>query len=173
MNNRYSCRNKNPRFFPRLISILKSKPQAQAAVSGGAEYPDISGIVRFYQTDMGTAVFADITGLPGSKDYCRDPIFAFHIHEGMSCSGTPEDPFSASMTHYNPGNCEHPYHAGDMPPLFGNTGTALSVFLTDRFSVDEIIGRTVIIHDKPDDFTTQPSGNSGKKIACGIIRRFY
>lgn len=45
------------------------------------------------------------------------------------------------------------------------------MFLTDRFKVDDVIGRTVIIHDKPDDFTTQPSGNSGEKIACGIINR--
>ena len=39
--------------------------------------------------------------------------------------------------------------------------------LINKFTVNEIIGRTVIIHSQPDDFTTQPSGNSGKKIACG------
>jgi Cu-Zn family superoxide dismutase len=42
-------------------------------------------------------------------------------------------------------------------------------FLTNRFTLDEIIGRVIIIHDKPDDFTSQPSGNSGNKIACGKI----
>ena len=41
--------------------------------------------------------------------------------------------------------------------------------LINKFTVNEIIGRTVIIHSQPDDFTTQPSGNSGKKIACGEI----
>lgn len=171
MDNRYSYYNKNPQFSLRLIPILRSRPGAQAVVRGSTEYPDISGIVRFYRTDLGTVVFANILGLPETDGACRGRIFGFHIHEGMSCRGTHDDPFSATMTHYNPGNCEHPYHAGDMPPLFGNSGTALSVFLTDRFSVDEIIGRTVIIHDHADDFTTQPSGNSGKKIACGIIRR--
>ena len=65
----------------------------------------------------------------------------------------------------------HPYHAGDMPPLFGEKGEAFSVFMTKRFRVDDIIGKTVIIHSMPDDFTTQPAGNSGEKIACGIIRR--
>jgi len=54
-------------------------------------------------------------------------------------------------------------------PLFSNSGYAWSSFLTNRFTVDQIIGRTVIIHSDPDDFTTQPSGNSGKKIACGEI----
>jgi len=77
------------------------------------------------------------------------------------------DPFSDVMSHYNPNGCEHPYNDGDLPPLFGNGGYALCAFLTDRFSVNDVIGRTVIIHDQPDDFTTQPSGNSGTKIACG------
>lgn len=80
-----------------------------------------------------------------------------------------DDPFADAMSHYDPRGCAHPYHAGDLPPLFGNNSFALSVFLTDRFSVHEVIGRTVIIHDHPDDFTTQPSGNSGTKIACGVI----
>ena len=58
-----------------------------------------------------------------------------------------------------------------MPPLFGNSGRAWMVFLTDRISVDEIIGKTVVIHSNPDDFVTRPSGNSGVKIACGEIVR--
>ena len=82
-----------------------------------------------------------------------------------------DEPFADAMSHYDSDDCGHPYHAGDLPPLFGNGETALSVFLTNRFSVDEVIGRAVIIHDRPDDFTTQPSGNSGTKIACGVIRR--
>ncbi|MCX7614928.1 MAG: superoxide dismutase family protein, partial [Clostridiales bacterium] len=67
--------------------------------------------------------------------------------------------------------CNHPGHAGDLPPLFGNYGHAFMAVFTGRVSVSEIIGRTVIIHASPDDFTTQPSGNSGKKIACGQIYR--
>lgn len=82
-----------------------------------------------------------------------------------------DDPFADTMGHYNPNGCEHPYHAGDLPPLFGNNGIALSLFLTNQFSVNEVIGKTIVIHDHPDDFITQPSGNSGTKIACGVIRR--
>ena len=48
-------------------------------------------------------------------------------------------------------------------------GYAFSAFLTDRFTVKEIVGRTVIMHSSPDDFTSQPSGNAGEKIACGEI----
>lgn len=81
-----------------------------------------------------------------------------------------KDPFANAMAHYDPEGCPHPYHAGDMPPLFGNNGFAFSAFITDRFSIREIIDKTVIIHSAPDDFMTQPSGNSGAKIACGVIK---
>jgi len=100
---------------------------------------------------------------------CSAPVFGFHIHGGSSCSGNRTDPFAAAGEHYNPRGCEHPFHAGDMPPLFGNNGYAFQIFLTDRFSVNEIIGKTVIIHSGPDDFASQPGGNSGERIACGQI----
>lgn len=57
-----------------------------------------------------------------------------------------------------------------MPPLFENNGYAYLSFLTNRFQIKDIVGKTVIIHDMPDDFKTDPSGNSGTKIACGIIK---
>lgn len=134
------------------------------------DFPDINGTVYFYQRKAGVVVIAQVYGLPEKAGDCNSPIFAFHIHEGGSCSGNETDPFADSKTHYNPGGCLHPHHAGDMPPLFGCSGFAFSAFFTDRFSVGEIIGRTVIIHSNPDDFTTQPSGNAGTKIACGVIR---
>lgn len=80
------------------------------------------------------------------------------------------EPFPLSGAHYNPGECEHPHHAGDLPPLFGCNGYAMSVFLTDRFLVDDVIGKTLILHDRPDDFKTQPAGDAGEKIACGVIQ---
>ena len=53
----------------------------------------------------------------------------------------------------------------------GDYGKAYMKVLTGRFCVEEVIGRTVILHIDPDDFHTQPSGNAGRKIACGVIRR--
>lgn len=167
MNQFSSCGN--PEMH--LLSVLRGRPQAAARVSGSESCPGISGTVRFYQTDEGAVVWAEINGLPVPELPCRKRIFGFHIHKGTDCGGNMDDPFADAMSHYNPSGCEHPYHAGDLPPLFGNNGYALCVFLTDRFSVKEVIGRTIIIHDHPDDFTTQPSGNSGTKIACGVICR--
>ena len=65
----------------------------------------------------------------------------------------------------------HPFHSGDLPSLLENNGYAYMTVLTNRFKIADIIGKVVIIHDSPDDFTSQPSGNSGMKIACGIIRK--
>ena len=151
-------------------SVLGRRPHATAVIGGSTWYPAIKGLVRFFQTDAGVVVATEITGLPAPTEECTAPVFGFHIHGGGSCTGNATDPFADALTHYNPAVCPHPYHAGDLPPLFGNNGFAFSVVLTDRFTVSEIIGKTIIVHSKPDDFTTQPAGNSGNKIACGIIQ---
>lgn len=152
-----------------IQNILYRSPDARAIVKGSTDYPGTNGKVNFYQTKIGVLLTVEVEGLPQGCGTCDSNIFGFHIHEGISCTGNPEDPFADSMKHYNPNNCPHPAHAGDLPPLFGNNGCAFMSVLTNRFSVSEIIGRTVIIHSAPDDFTSQPSGNSGTKIACGLI----
>lgn len=155
-----------------ICSVLKNRADAVAFINGSPDYPQIHGRVLFYKIRQGVIVRAEIFGLPKKENVCDSPIFAFHIHAGEECSGNETDPFANAKTHYNPKDCPHPYHAGDLSSLFGADGKAFSVFLTDRISIKEIIGKTVIIHSKPDDFTTQPSGNSGEKIACGIIKPF-
>ena len=64
----------------------------------------------------------------------------------------------------------HPHHAGDLVPLLSNQGYAWTAFYDKRFTIRDILGRSVIVHMNPDDFRTQPSGNSGAMIACGEIR---
>lgn len=76
-------------------------------------------------------------------------------------------------THYNPKNCPHPEHAGDLPPLLSCNGFAFQIFYTDRFVPEEVLGKTIIVHAASDDFTTQPSGNSGIMIACGEIKSVW
>lgn len=139
------------------------QPAAIAEIRGGTDFPDIEGSVQFFKLNQGVVVLADIENLPKTDAN----IFAFHIHEGNSC----ENDFSLTGGHFNPTNQPHPNHAGDMPPLFSNNGNAWFAFYTERFNIDEIIGKVVVIHDLPDDFTTQPAGNSGEKIACGVIKK--
>lgn len=152
-----------------FTSLTNLPPRAIAIVRGSNAYPGLQGEVRFYQTAYGTLVTAEFSGLPLGNSPCQSPIFGFHIHNGTQCTGNFADPFADALTHYDPYTCAHPYHAGDLPPIFGANGYAFSMFLTNRFSAGEIIGRTVILHSMPDDFTSQPAGNSGAKIACGTI----
>ncbi|MBE5813377.1 MAG: superoxide dismutase family protein [Clostridiales bacterium] len=139
-----------------------------AHIKGNREYPMLHGTVMFKRISKGVLVTAKIYGLPDNNEY-NTGVFAFHIHNGMSCTGTRDDPFADAGTHYNPKNAPHPYHAGDLPPLFSNNGYAYMSVLTNRFNLREIIGRVVIIHRNIDDFSTQPAGNAGAKIGCGKI----
>lgn len=169
--------------------ILEEQPDAIAVMQGSSQYPDIRGEVWLYQLKSGVLVAAEVYGLPKQEGACDSRIFGFHLHDGDSCRSSeliqprngnmqmPSDvmshnnaPFPLSGTHYNPGECEHPHHAGDLPPLFGCNGYAVSIFLTDRFLVADVIGKTMILHDRPDDFKTQPAGDAGEKIACGVIQ---
>ncbi len=155
-----------------LASILRNRPIAYAVIRGNEQHSGIGGLTKFYNTGLGVVVLTEVKGLPDNGTVCNSPILGFHIHEGESCTGNLDDPFFDTGTHYNPSNCSHPYHAGDMPPLFSANGYAVSLFLTNKFTIDEIIGKTLVIHSQPDDFTTQPSGNSGDKIACGVIMKY-
>lgn len=159
--------------FNHSILNIKKRPYAFARIKGSNEYPYINGIAYFYKVQAGVLVSIQLKGLPVSDNICQNQIFAVHIHSGGSCTGNSTDPFADAMTHYNPNNCNHPYHTGDLPPIFGANGIGFSAFLTNRFSPEEIIGKTLIVHSAPDDFTSQPSGNSGTKIACGVISYVY
>lgn len=138
-------------------------PDAVACIKGNQEAPQLSGEVRFYQQCKSVLVVANISGFPQEQD---SGFFGFHIHEGNSCSGKG---FSDTKGHYNPSGAAHPEHAGDLPPLMLCNGGAYLSVQTNRFRVKDIIGRTVVIHSGSDDFYSQPAGNAGTKIACGVI----
>ncbi len=147
------------------MQCCNKKPDAVAHIIGGSEAPQLSGCIQFYQEKGRVLIVAKISGLPQDSE---TGFFGFHIHEGESCSGVS---FSETRSHYSPTSMAHPKHAGDLPPLLMCQGNAYLAFRTDRFSVKDILGRTVVIHGDPDDFRSQPAGNAGKKIACGVIRK--
>ena len=138
------------------------KPIASAKLEGSREYPLIRGQVLFFQLPVGVLVRAEVSGLPDNDS----GFFGFHIHEGANCD-SPR--FVGAGSHYSRAPQPHPKHQGDLPPLLAYYHSAYMAAITNRFSIDEIIGRTVVIHSKPDDFTSQPAGNSGERIACGVI----
>ena len=139
------------------------RPNAKAIIKGSEEFPELRGEALFFQQRDGVLILVRITGLPKNGS----GFYGFHIHEGDDCNG---EGFPNTKGHYNPKNRPHPSHAGDLPPLLSNHGNAYLSVKTDRFRVKDIIGRTVVIHGGTDDFRTQPSGDAGEKIACGVIR---
>jgi len=157
-----------------LISIhysAEALPFARAKIKGDPNHPSLSGIINFYPFRCGTVVIAELWELPYDPAPCAANICAMHIHDGNSCMSNKDMGFSNAMGHFNPGNCSHPAHAGDLPPLFSNKGYAWSAFYTECFTPMDILGKTVIIHAERDDFTTQPAGDSGARIGCGVILR--
>jgi Cu-Zn family superoxide dismutase len=129
-----------------------------------------SGTVSFTQMGNKVRVVARVSGLtPGSH--------GFHVHDKGDCSAP--DAMSAGG-HFNPGGKPHghphkgEHHAGDMPMLVAdNAGNAeLTTELTAITVSDgpaSVVGRAVVVHADPDDFTTQPTGNSGARVACGVV----
>lgn len=148
--------------------------RAVAQVMGGPLAPGIRGTVVFTQAPGGTIVSAEFFGLPPYKPASNDngPIgpFGFHLHEKGNCSiGNEEEPFAAAGGHWNPTNQPHGNHAGDFPVVFSNDGYARMAFFTNKFNVDEVIGKAVIIHENPDDYRSQPAGAAGRRLACGLV----
>lgn len=176
-----------PMFEPYWLDLLKrAEFTALATMKGSAEFPMIRGSVRFYALPDATLVLTRLSGLPSPSvmpssepemqaTECPNPFLGIHIHEGTGC--TPVSPqngrgaFADAKGHLNPNGCPHPAHLGDLPPLMVDRGNALSAIVTSRFTVRQLIGHTVVVHRMADDFHTQPSGDSGDRIACGLIRR--
>lgn len=144
-------------------------PDAYAQVRGDISHSKVHGNVYFYEMYNGTLVVAEIYGLPETVNKENGNFYGFHIHEGGSCTGDESDPFKDAGMHYNPEHTDHPGHAGDLPPLLANQGVAWQAVYTERFYPENVVGKTVIIHDMADDFKTQPSGDAGAKMACGEI----
>ena len=148
---------------------------AVAYVKGGPLAPQLNGTVVFRNVQGGTEVCVEMSGLPSYKPAQNDkpPVgpHGFHIHESGNCEiGNPSEPFQKAGGHWNPKNQPHGNHAADFPVLFSNDGYARMCFFTNKFAVQNVIGKSVIIHENPDDYRTQPAGAAGKRLGCGVVR---
>lgn len=143
--------------------------QAQLQSAAGAK---VWGRVSFHEVEGKTYVRGDINGLPSNRQ------FGFHVHEKGDCSAAD---FTSAGGHFNPGAKPHGHydkpesHAGDLPNLSSNgEGVAVFSYTTAALTVApgprSVIDRAVVVHQSADDYASQPAGNSGPRIACGIIR---
>lgn len=150
-------------------------PCAVAYIRGGPLAPQLKGVVVFRSVPGGTEVCVEVSGLPRYKPAQNDspPVgpHGFHIHEFGNCiAGDTSDPFKEAGGHWNPTNQPHGNHAGDFPVLFSNDGYARMCFFTNKFAVQDVVGKAIIIHENPDDYKSQPAGAAGKRLGCGVIR---
>jgi Cu-Zn family superoxide dismutase len=146
-------------------AVTKAIAVLHATKSGG----EASGVVTFTKVANGVRVEAEIRGLTPGKH-------GFHIHEFGDCSSP--DAMSAGG-HFNPTKAEHAgpseqhRHIGDLGNIEANARGIARVDLVDphlRFAgPTSILGRGLIVHEKPDDLKTQPTGNAGGRVACGVI----
>jgi Cu-Zn family superoxide dismutase len=149
-----------------------SGPHAVATLSPTAGN-STGGTVRFVQSGGKVKVSGEVRGLKPNAEH------GFHVHEKGDCSSG--DGMSAGG-HFNPTGTAHgnhdmgEHHAGDLPMLKANSsGVAIFSYESSTISVGsgvtDIVGKGLIVHRDPDDFKTQPTGNSGPRLACAVIAR--
>lgn len=136
------------------------------AVLKATQGNSVAGTVVFRQEGNTLVVMTQASGLaPGAH--------GFHVHEIGDCSApdasSAGDHFNPTgKPHGNPANAER--HAGDLPQLIADAkGNVRQMDRLTGVSASDFVGRSVIVHAGPDDYKTQPTGNSGARIACGVI----
>jgi Cu-Zn family superoxide dismutase len=162
-----------------LAAILCTAPALPAAAQSAtaplknAEGKEV-GSANLTQTRQGVLIILSLNGLPPGEH-------AFHVHTVGKC----EPPFTSAGGHFNPGNKKHGMmapegqHAGDMPnlhiPQSGDltvevVNTAITLEKGKPNSVFDADGSALIVHAGSDDYKTDPTGEAGGRIACGVIQ---
>ena len=134
----------------------------------------INGVVYFDELYRGTMVTAHIRGLPPfSRNGRIIGPHGFHIYVNGECTqGKPDNTHLNTGGHYNLERRFNGNYAGDFPVLFSGNGDVKARFFTDKFYPKDVIGRSVVIHELPDDYETGLSVNSAKKLACAQIIKY-
>jgi len=147
-------------------TTLRASAQLQPLRGSG-----VRGGFSFQEKDDGVRVFGTVTGLKANS------LHAFHIHDVGDCGNNGEN----AGEHFNPLKAPHgkfgdlPHHAGDFPQLEADeNGLATIDFTAETISLSEpktnVLGRALIVHANEDKYT-QPSGDAGARIACGVIEK--
>ncbi|MBU1316886.1 MAG: superoxide dismutase family protein [Alphaproteobacteria bacterium] len=152
------------------IAMAQDATTATASFVGadGSE----NGNATLTEAPGGVLIEVEVSGLPASQ------WVAFHVHETGSCDHTTGH--ESAGGHFNPGDKEHGYksangpHAGDMPNQYvGTDGTMRAQVLNTSVTLDDaengIQGKALMVHAGADDYESQPSGDAGERLACGVI----
>jgi superoxide dismutase, Cu-Zn family len=155
------------------LGLILAASSAEAADSAKADLRSADGkaigSATLADTPTGVLITVSLKGAP-------EGVHAFHVHEVGKC----EPPFKSAGAHFNPDHKKHGFvaegpHAGDMPNLHIPAGGGLEQeVLNPNLSVAQMLdsdGAAVILHAKADDYKSDPAGNSGDRIACGVVEK--
>lgn len=156
-------------FLILTVVSCNSKTQKAEAILESKSGSNVTGKITFTKEGNNMKIVADINGLTPGKH-------GFHIHEKGDCSA-PDG--SSAGGHFNPKSMPHSghesaeRHEGDLGNIIADESGKAHLEITDimmTFEGEEsIVGKSVIVHEKEDDLTTQPTGNAGGRVACGVI----
>lgn len=153
-------------------AALPATAVAQLASKSGST---ATGELEFTVSNGGVSINGELGGLTAGTEH------GFHVHESGDCSAPDA---SSAGEHFNPHNAPHgpptvaqsERHLGDMPNVVADengrsaiTAAIAGATLRDG-GMNDLIGKAVVVHEKRDDYVTQPAGDSGERIACGVIR---
>lgn len=150
---------------------LPSNPIAQVIMSGSANHPNLTGNLLLTETSAGLHLSGTLANVPPGEH-------GFHVHEVGSCAENG----MAAGGHFNPEQVEHGHlladgpkkaHAGDLGNVaIDSYGTVILDQTFPDLSLNSgpyaVAGRAIVLHEKADDFS-QPNGNAGARIGCGVI----
>jgi Cu-Zn family superoxide dismutase len=146
---------------------------ATATLQGAPTDTDFKGTITFTPEGSGVKVVAHLEGVD------TDGMHGFHVHETGECThGEGAKHFTSAGGHFNPGGADHacpptePRHAGDLGNIEVKGGTGLleeSSTLLSLSGPNSVVGKAIILHAKADDCKTQPTGDAGDRLACGVV----
>lgn len=162
-----------PESTPPTQTPTQSRMGASTAVLASTAGNTAAGTLSLSTDGGGVRITGELTGLSSTGEH------GFHIHEKGDCSAPDA---SSAGGHFNPAGTPHgrpdsgQHHAGDMYNIVadaeGNArvdALAAGVMLGGGSGTD-VVGKAIVLHKKADDYTSQPAGDSGDRIACGVIR---